>query len=103
MAQSLQGGDPEWLVEAGEVQELLEGVEAPELLRSGVHNPHTPNGWALEEGPYGKEKTYVSRRDTAEGSAQVPSAQRNGSPHLREVERIVAAQGLSPNGDGSDY
>ena len=96
MAQSLQGGAPERLVEAGQVQELLEGVEAPELLRSGIHDPHTPNGWALDDGPYGKEKTYVSRRDPAEGSAQVPSAQRNGSPHLREAERIVAAQGLEP-------
>ena len=96
MAQSLQGGAPEWLVEAGEVQELLEGVEAPELLRSGIHDPRAPNGWALEKLLSGRRKTSVSRRDPAEGSAQVPSAQRNGSPHRREVERIVAAQGLEP-------
>ena len=103
MAQGLQGGAPEWLVEADEVQELLEGVEAPELLRSGIHDPRAPTGWALEKLPSGRRKP-TSHGET-QPKAQLKSRARNAMapPTCGRLKGFVAAQGLSPNGDGSDY
>ena len=103
MAQSLQGGDPEWLVEAGEVQELLEGVEAPELLRSGVHDPRVPNGWALERSSLREgENLRLTERPSRRLSSSPERANAIAPPTCGRLKGFVA-QGLSPNGDGSEY
>ena len=75
----------------------------PDGIVSRIHDPQAPDGRALEQILSGRRKP-TSRGET-QPKAQLKSRARNAMapPTCGRLKGFVAAQGLSPNGDGSDY